>query len=177
MYCVKDNALKGTHGYKVSVHMCKVEISLVVIEKGKNILSGPADETFWKQYQIIKCQDEFTHLSEWWIVLHEIPLGNKPSQLAFIGSRGYWRQQRCSEYPNRLRASQRCESEERLCQIKYLGTLEWGSTQTKLLFFFIIQLSRQREAQRGMLKIVDLSLFFQASTALSQITAQWQPAN
>lgn len=33
MHCVKDNALKGTHGYKISVHLCKVEIGYVVINK------------------------------------------------------------------------------------------------------------------------------------------------
>lgn len=82
----------------------------------------------------------------------QIPLGNKPSQLALIQSRGYRKQQYSSEFQNRLRP---CQSEERLCQIKHLGTLEWGSTQTKLLFFFITQLSRRRGAQRGKVKIAD----------------------
>lgn len=50
-------------------------------------------------------------LSEWRIVLHEIPPGNKPSQLAFIGSGGYRKLQRRSEYPNRWRPSQRERTE------------------------------------------------------------------
>lgn len=45
------------------MHLCKVEIGFSLLVKGeKNILSGPADETFQKQYQIIKCPGEFTQL-------------------------------------------------------------------------------------------------------------------
>lgn len=39
-----------------------------------------------KQYKIIKCQGEFTQLSEWWIVLHEIPPGNKPGHWHLLGA-------------------------------------------------------------------------------------------